>query len=260
MSFRQEKPSEWLSTAANVGKLSALAPWIDIWQGDLEAHQGVIEAYSALLSQSERLRMDGIKHNSSRNNYVLVRIVLRELLAAYVQIEPQSLQFEQAEFGKLRLIGYPIYFNLSHSANKLVIAVANRDHIGVDIEAVKLRKNMFELARGVLSTTEFVAWASLEYADQLMQFYALWTKKEAFVKAVGRGIALGLDRCEIDMPTGTRFRAIPSQYGRAEDWKILAFKVASDFSGALVAPNLEWVVGEGRFCLEGGLKFATIAA
>ncbi|WP_347988557.1 4'-phosphopantetheinyl transferase superfamily protein [Methylomonas sp. AM2-LC] len=214
-------------------------PVVDIWQGELIADNDLIAVYTAMLDQQELTRAAGFKSALLRNRFILVRGLLRTTLASYLAVEPASLHFAKAKYGKPILCDHALYFNLSHSANKLVIAVSDLENIGIDIEQIKPRNALHEIARRVLSVMEFTVWSSLHISEQLVVFYQLWTKKEAFVKAVGRGMGIGLDQCEVDMLANLRFVNIPCQYGHAQDWNIIEFAVDVGFSAALVVPNVQ---------------------
>jgi 4'-phosphopantetheinyl transferase len=220
---------------------------VDIWQGELIADNDLIATYATMLDQQELERAAGFKNALLRNRFILVRGLLRTTLARYLAVESANLHFAKGKYGKPILCDHTLYFNLSHSANKLVIAVSDLDNIGIDIEQVKPRNTLHEIARRVLSVTEFTAWSHLPTSEQLLIFYQLWTKKEAFVKAVGRGMGIGLDQCEVDMLVGLRFVNIPCEYGNALDWNIIEFAVDAGFSGALVVPNVQLKVSEMRF-------------
>jgi len=73
-----------------------------------------------------------------------------------------------------------------------------------------------------------------------MLFYQLWVRKEAFVKAIGRGIAVGLDQCAINPEQQTEFLSIPAEYGVANDWKIVDVQLKKEDACALVVKNMNF--------------------
>jgi 4'-phosphopantetheinyl transferase len=106
------------------------------------------------------------------------------------------------------------------------------------------RNSMSEIAKRCFSDSEYNAWHLLPPGEQVAAFFRLWTIKEAFVKAVGRGLAVGLERCEVDTEDYGRFLAIPEEYGDASAWKIVELACDAGFSAALVVPNLACRVGD----------------
>ncbi|MFM8341238.1 MAG: 4'-phosphopantetheinyl transferase superfamily protein, partial [Methylomonas sp.] len=81
----------------------------------------------------------------------------------------------------------------------------------------------------------------------MQAFYQLWVRKEAFVKAVGRGIVLGLDQCELCLPDLNRFVTIPDGFGGADDWVVADLQV-NDLVAALVVPNRSLILSQ--YCFE----------
>lgn len=211
--------------------------FVDVWCGQLTLAPENRQALEAMLSDGERQKARSFQREMMRDRYIAVRGLLRQTLASYLHVEPASLQFVLGEHGKPSLADAALHFNLSHSADTLLIAVADFTDIGVDIEIIRARGSLGSLARRCFSQREFQAWCLLAPDQQEINFYRLWTKKEAFVKAVGRGIALGLDRCEVELGPGGELRAIPDEYGLATDWKAIELPVHADVCAALVAEN-----------------------
>jgi 4'-phosphopantetheinyl transferase len=214
--------------------------FVDIWQGNLALDVQSLDKLIVLLDQQELARARAFKLPAVRDRFVATRGLLRTILARYLQVDPAGLQFTAGEYGKPALSAEQLYFNLSHTADSLVIVVSDLENIGVDIERIKPRSSLPQLARRCFSKAEFNAWHLFSESQRQQVFYKLWTQKEAFVKAVGRGVALGLDRCEVDL-AGSGFLKVPQEYGLAENWRIIEFFLNQDLCGAVVAPNVEFV-------------------
>lgn len=211
--------------------------FVDVWHGSLLHPDQNIDSLLRQLSIQERLKANAFKLADMRNRYIAVRASLRQTLAAYLDTDPQQLQFNQSEHGKPFLACESIHFNLSHTANYLVIAVANFPHIGIDIEVSRSRNNLDSLAARCFAPSELQAWRQLPDAARQPAFYRLWTKKEAFVKAVGRGLAMGLAQCEVDWVADGQLLSIPSEYGLATDWRVIELSIATAAHSALVTPK-----------------------
>ena len=216
--------------------------FIDIRNGCLNADALLLQSFAEILDDQEREAAQLFRQPQARDRYIQVRAMLRITLAEYLSVKPTELQFTRTAYGKPYLKSHDLFFNLSHSADRLVIAVADHDCIGIDIEAVQPRHSLAELARRCFSETEFSVWRQFPAAIQQQSFYQLWTKKEAFVKAVGRGIALGLPQCELEMPEGRRFISVPPAYGPASTWQVIEFSPAAGFCGAVVTSAEEFTV------------------
>lgn len=216
--------------------------FVDIWQGALTEDHGILQGFAELMDKNEQTKAASFKNSMLRDRYIAVRGLLRVTLAHYLATDPATLQFSFGKHGKPALIGHQLYFNLSHSANTLAVAISDQDNIGVDIEQIKQRNGLQEIAERCFSKLELNHWNRLPESLQHQAFYQLWTKKEAFVKAVGHGIALGLSECEVDLSEGLSFVQVPGEYGSAKDWKIVELSIDAGFCGALVLPNQDFAI------------------
>lgn len=208
--------------------------YVDIWQGELlldDPHQN--NSWS-LLSNDEQKRAKTFKYPNLQKKYVYTRASLRKLLASYIEGKPQDLVIKTGPYGKPFLDHGSVHFNLSHTGNKLVIAISNINNIGVDLEQYKSRKNLSGLANKCFSEEELAFWHNLPEKQQIRMFYQFWVKKEAFVKAVGKGITVGLNRCVINPEKQTQFLSIPKEYGSVSNWKIINITHEENYACALV--------------------------
>jgi 4'-phosphopantetheinyl transferase len=212
--------------------------FVDVWQADLNQDAICLSKLTAVLSDRERQRADTFQQPLLRNRYMAVRAITRHVLASYLSAKPADLQFTLGEHGKPALISDSLHFNISHTDQLLLIAVGNLPDIGVDIELIKTRSNMGGMAKRCFAERELKIWQQLSEPQSQETFYRLWTKKEAFVKATGRGIALGLNRCEVEPQIAGQLISIPKEYGMASDWKITEISLVKGFCAALATPNL----------------------
>lgn len=222
--------------------------FVDVWSGHLTLGADDLQHLAGVLEDGERQKAQAFRLPLMRDRYIAARGLLRQTLAGYLQADPASLKFETGEYGKPCLACGSLHFNISHSGDLLIIAVADFPDIGIDIENIKPRTSLESLARRCFSEREFDRWRQLPPAQQLETFYRLWTKKEAFVKAVGRGIALGLEQCEVELEEGGALLVIPAEYGPATAWKAIELPVETEACAALVAANCGFELR--RFALE----------
>jgi 4'-phosphopantetheinyl transferase len=207
--------------------------FVDVWQGGLSLSADTLACLASRLSDEETLKAQAFKFPTLRDRYIAARGMLRETLAGYLAVDPTALKFVSGPYGKPALLDEALHFNISHTADSLLIAVANFSDIGIDIEAVKLRRNFDSLAQRCFSEPEYQGWCGLPAEMQAEAFYRLWTKKEAFVKAVGRGIALGVEQCEFALDVGGQVLAIPDEYGPASAWLVHELDVGDAVNPAL---------------------------
>lgn len=161
---------------------------INIWQSNLdEAVYCQFKPYQYILSQEEYVTSNNFKSFTRQKIFVLSRIILRLLMAKYTSKDPRLIKFQKNKYGKPFLSCSDLSFNLSHSKNMLAIAMANFK-IGIDIEHLNINQNLSVLLDECLSGSEKAHLANLRGNQRRKQFFIYWTKKEAFLKAIGVGL------------------------------------------------------------------------
>lgn len=166
---------------------------------------------------------------------------LQQVLARY--IPKNDLIIERGEFGKPFLRDFPEWhFNVSHSGTKMVLAISHEMPVGIDIEQIKSRKSLENLVKKCFATSEQTYWFNLPENEKVAVFYDFWTRKEAVVKGIGRGIALGLNHCEIDVNQPNNFLNLPNN----EIWYTQKIEFSADYCVAIAAPRAEVVVNRTK--------------
>lgn len=158
-----------------------------------------IDDWVARLSQAEQDRAAKFRFAKDRRLFVTAHAALRSILAQYLSVSPLGIEFIIGGQGKPRLTptcGTNIHFNLSHSSDRAVIAVASRE-VGVDVECIKDHFAFEEVAENFFTGREVAALRSLPSHLQRQAFYQCWTCKEAFLKAKGTGLSGELDEVQI---------------------------------------------------------------
>lgn len=211
---------------------------INLWQGEITATEANYQRYWCILNQTEQQHACTIKNRQLHSRYVEIHARLRILLGNAVNAGPEQLSIHKAEYGKPYLADYPeLAFNLSHTANKMVVAIAYNCELGVDIELCKTRTNLPALVDKCFAEEEKNHWQQLPEPQKTLAFYRFWTRKEAFVKATGRGIALGLKQCAINPENPKELLRIPKDYGQASEWLMQDIDLGGSICGALAAKN-----------------------
>ena len=161
---------------------------------------------------------------------------LRSLLAAYLDVEADSLRIERNAAGKPYLADAALHFNLSHSGDALLIGLSRTQPLGVDVEESPRPRPYLELARRYFTDAETSALAALP-ADRLVPaFLNLWSAKEAVLKAIGRGIAFGLDRVGFELGADGSVRKlvhVAAEAGPLANWQVVALAPRAGTIGAL---------------------------
>jgi 4'-phosphopantetheinyl transferase len=199
------------------------------------------------LDEVEWVRARRFRTEKLRRTHVAAHGQLKWLLSFYLAIEPSTVGFVAGAHGKPRLAGTApnrgLVFNLSHSASHLFVAVAREAMLGVDVEVWRPITHLDAMVQRCLTPAERHYWSSLDAGRRLAAFYDFWTCKEAFVKAVGEGLSLGLKRCIVGLEPHPHFLGLPRHCGDANEWSLLAIDAGEGASSALaVRPSCRRVL------------------
>jgi 4'-phosphopantetheinyl transferase len=173
---------------------------VDLWRAELDLDELQLSAFSLTLSADEIDRSRRFHRSVDRQRFVARRGWLRRILSDYLSVPPEVWRFAYDGNGKPRLAGaanQQLKFNMSHSGGLAVYAVCRDREVGIDVERVSEDVDVEALARRFFSKTEQDALTALPAALQLRAFYERWTRKEAYLKAVGVGLS-GLERVDAD--------------------------------------------------------------
>ena len=154
-------------------------------------------------------------------------------LAGYLLCDPLTLEFSTSPRGKpslLQPLGW--HFNLSHSAQLALVAVGHSE-LGVDLEKRRHLESLKQIASRHFSTVEVEALRAVPAAEQLAAFYRCWTRKEAYVKALGSGLSSALDVFDVSIDADPRFLGFRSGDDAPEDWSLFDVSPGPDYTGAL---------------------------
>lgn len=158
----------------------------------------LLDRYLSILSPDEYTRYKKYYFEANRHQYLVSRALLRSVLSIYYNhIAPETWIFSRDFYGKPsianRNVDRLLQFNLSYTSGMVVLAVTSGCSIGVDIEAIKEDANVLSLAERYFRQSEVNLIKSSINVQQYERFYELWTLKEAYIKAKGKGLSIPLD-------------------------------------------------------------------
>jgi 4'-phosphopantetheinyl transferase len=207
---------------------------LHIWRYALEVLPELSRVAESLLSSDELARAARFHFPIHRGRYVAGRAQLRRILASYLKIAPASITFTYSEFGKPAvppaLNPAALAFNVSHSESLCVVAVSHIPLLGIDVERVRSDFGGEEVAQSNFAPAEFRELSSLPTDVRPQAFFNCWTRKEAYVKALGAGLQTPLDGFEVSLRPGDPARFLR---GAATDWKLHSFAAAEGFQAAI---------------------------
>ncbi|MDD2658269.1 MAG: 4'-phosphopantetheinyl transferase superfamily protein [Methylococcales bacterium] len=209
---------------------------VEIWHGQVTAEAVHFQAYWRVLDEAEQTQAGKFKNELLCKRYVEIHGRLRNLLSRILNQPPEKIRIKKAKHGKPYLADYPeLAFNLSHTADRLMIALCLDCQLGADIEKYKRRINLSGLVDKCFAEEEAAYWNQLPETKKIPEFYRFWTRKEAFVKATGHGITLGLNHCVINPENPSEFLRVPDLCGQAPAWHLLDIDLGEGIWGAMAA-------------------------
>ena len=191
------------------------------------------------LSEDEIERVNRYRFKEHRHAFCAGRAFLRLVLAQYIGVLPQAIRFRLGARSKPEL-DQPasarwLQFSLARSDAFVMLAVAMRSPVGIDIERVRDDFDLTQTARCHFTEPEFESWMALPAVQRPRAFFALWTRKEAFLKGTGTGIDRPLDRLVLPIKAGglaNDAKAAPGQDGGGR-WSIVEVATPPSHAAAL---------------------------
>lgn len=215
----------------------------DVTMANDEAHvwavplNGDPAAFGALLSDDEQKRLQRFRFADHQRRYQIGHGALRRILGGYLMCEPREVAFRQGPRGKPYLRGDELHFNLSHSGKLALIAVSKTE-LGVDVEKVRHLGSLTSIAERHFSKTEFAALDELDGAARELAFYRCWTRKEAYIKALGEGLSMALDTFDVSLCEEPKFLACHDGREDPAKWTIADVSPGPEYVGALATRHL----------------------
>jgi 4'-phosphopantetheinyl transferase len=213
---------------------------VDLVLARLDRGPLAVEKALWLLGEEERARAARFVVERERARFIVARATLRRLLGERLGVSPRAVRLARAPHGKPALAGPSgasgLRFNVSHSEDVALFAFARGREIGVDVEAVRSIEDADSIAGRFFSPSEREAFFSLAAAERQLAFFRCWTRKEAFVKAIGDGLAHPLHAFDVSLAPRepARLLRVGNRRGDEAGWTLHAFDPAPGFVGACV--------------------------
>jgi len=176
---------------------------------------------------------------ADQRRYTVGRGVLRLLLGRYLTSDPQTLRFAYNAYGKPHLVApgdeSSLQFNLSHSGELALYAFARHCQVGIDIERIRPDIDWAALVAQVFSRQEQLAFATLPMDERVAAFFRGWTRKEAFIKAHGKGLALPLTQFDVTLAPDEAARLLATHYEPQDvhNWSLCTVTCPAGYAAAL---------------------------
>jgi len=231
MSGVREAAGEFVSSFVRDG--------VEVVAVGLDVSPKMVHRLSLLLSENERERAGRFAFERDWRRYVVARGRLRELLAQRIDVPPEAVQFAYGKRGKPALAAplfrHGLRFNVAHSADLAVYAFSCDREVGVDVEAVRILPDADAIAARYFSRHEQAAYRALASCHKMRGFFNGWTRREAYIKALGDGLRHSLDAFDVTLAPGepARILRIEETPGDQCGWRLVSFVPAPGFIGAV---------------------------
>lgn len=229
--------NRWRTAPAH---LDWLPDTVDVWRGIVDCPQAQLQDFWGMLSPDERLRAQRFRVPNHQKRFIAAHGMLRDILARYTDRAPEALSFVSGPHGKPALAleaSYPpLFFNMTHSDALALYAVSPDREIGIDIEKDRPALPCERIAARIMTDEEHTQFSQFPAEERLQAFLTCWTRKEAFVKAIGTGLRFPLNQVVVSC-----FLRHPPQMVRvigesslAGDWSIRDLVPGEGYTAALV--------------------------
>lgn len=232
---------------------------VHVWRVNMEQSALVGVRAAKALSFDEQSRAALYKFEHLRRRYAVAHTALRLILSGYLGRDPAAISFSAGPMGKpaiARAPGEPsVEFNLTHSGELCLVAIASTRAVGIDIERCDQSIPVDTIARTVFTAHEQAMLRALPKHDKTRAFLSFWTRKEAVLKAIGCGLHVRPDQLEVSIaPAETNVLRAIWDSREAERWKVGPLPLGDDYVGAIAVEGhgaelrlFNWVGGNAGY-------------
>ena len=208
---------------------------IHIYRSSLELTADKLIESESLLSPDELQKAYRYKFEKDRDHYIAGRAFLRRILGRYLNQSPDKISFSYSEKGKPYIIDSPVKFNLAHSGGKAVFAFAENAEVGIDIEYMRELPDALQIAKRFFSDEEVNEFMKVSDDEIKPAFFNCWTRKEAFIKAVGDGLSFPLKDFTVTILPGVNpeIKWIKDKDDEVKEWSLVNIQADQNYVSSL---------------------------
>ena len=230
---------------------------VQLWRIDLAGATGLHHRFVPLLTPSEQLHANRCRPGQAQEHFSVGRACLRALLGRASGLDPHSLTIASGVHGKPELSssnGSSVSFNVAHSKDTILIVLARNGLVGVDVEHFDRSTDIMEVAQYNFTANESSSLAAIaDPQARLKTFYRYWTRKEAVLKADGRGLIASLASFDIPFASVSRHpvRVSDSTEDQGKLFFVSDLSLGIEAAAALAVESSHWPVRQLIFPLSG---------
>jgi len=219
---------------------------VHVWRASLDQQAEQLKWLAQTLAADESLRAEGFYFERDKKRFIAGRGILRTILGRYLGIEPDQLQFFYSPRGKPTLAKTPgestLRFNLAHSQGLALYAITYEREIGVDLERIRHIAEAEQIVDHYFSAGEKAVFHALAEHEKHGAFFTCWTRKEAYLKACGKGLTEALNQIDVSLAPGepARLLSIEGNVLEAARWSLQELRPAFGFVATLAVEGHNW--------------------
>ena len=218
---------------------------IHIWLAMLDVSKTIFNRLKCSLELIELRRAERFYFDKDKKQYIVARGLLREILGYYLCLDPSHITFGYTKSGKPYLANQSgnsaLRFNLSYSCGLALVGITSGKEIGVDVERIDPEMRYKDIAKRFFSRKEFAELLAQPENMQRREFFRMWTFKEAFIKATGKGL-VELDKCDIFLNYCDSSMATTEDSQQPTHWSLKELELPSGYVGAVVSEGIRFDV------------------
>jgi 4'-phosphopantetheinyl transferase len=237
------------------GSFQLASDEVHSWRASLDVPPETSARLYATLTFDERNRSARFRFERDQQRFIVAHGVLRDLLGRYLQTQAGRISYVYNAFGKPGLspeFGGRLKFNLSHSSGLALIAITADSNVGVDLEYIRAQSDCAEIARRFFSAAEVDQLNALPNDLYAEAFISCWTKKEAYLKARGDGLAIPLNSFSVPLKTASAHSPVDLYVASndivpAKRWSFYTLQPAPGYIGALAIEGSGWRLSQWQW-------------
>jgi 4'-phosphopantetheinyl transferase len=227
---------------------------VHVWIAEVDNPVLSEQDFLGILSDEEHKKAERFFFDQDKRRYIVCHGVLRTIIGKYhLGIEPGRLEFWYGPRGKPFLADKfsdgTLQFNQSYSKGLALYAFTKGREIGIDLEYIRFLPNARQIVAGSFSKLEQAAFNALPEREKKEAFFNCWTRKEAFIKAIGEGLYYPLDQFDVSLSPGEypRLLRVAGMPGEASLWSLKSFTPAIEYKAALAIKCKDYNIIYWRF-------------
>jgi len=232
-----DHPPDMIMTPRRRDHLSA---HMIVWITHVSKAQEALAMFDPCLDDRDRERAARFKFPADRARFVLGRGMLRKCLGHYLEQPPETIELGYTDLGRpIFPADEKLQFSISHTQDLVGVALTDGANIGIDLEAISPHLDLLELAERIFSADDLAIFQAYANREKVAAFYRAWTRKEAYLKARGEGIAEGLQQISVSMAPEEVLSIKDTRHASAsEKWHLVSLPLPGGYAGTLACDDV----------------------